>query len=74
MYIIIDVFLLTLAHSKIHSSGGGGGGSGGSVKLSACTLTAGSGAVIQANGGNGGQARRNGENMICFLLKIFSPC
>ena len=76
MCIIIDVFLLTIAHSKIHSPhGGGGGGSGGSVNLSACTLTAGSGAVIQANGGNGGQARRTGEDMCClltFLLKYFA--
>ena len=69
VWIIINIRLLTIAHSKIHSPhGGGGGGSGGSVKLSACTLTAGSGAVIQANGGNGGQARRNGENMMCCLL------
>ena len=77
--IIINIRLLTIAHSKIHSPhGGGGGGSGGSVNLSACTLTAGSGAVIQANGGNGGQARDWGEDkMFClltFLLKIFSPC
>ena len=46
----------------VYSSGGGGGGSGGSIKLSSCTLTAGSGAVIQAKGGNGGQARGDGEN------------
>ena len=63
VYISIDVFLLTiLLTQKKHSShGGGGGGSGGSVNLSACTLTAGSGAVIQAKGGNGGQARDTGE-------------
>ena len=71
--IIIDVFLLTIAHSKIHSShGGGGGGSGGSVKLSACTLTAGSGARVEAKGGNGGRARDvDGENMMCCLLTFF---
>lgn len=52
------------------SSGGGGGGSGGSVKLSSCTLTAGSGASIEAKGGNGGQARSRGENDLvyrCFI-------
>ena len=68
VYISIDILLLTIAHSKIHRyHGGGGGGSGGSVNLSACTLTAGSAAVIQANGGNGGQARSQyGENTIAL--------
>ena len=48
-------------------SGGGGGGSGGSVKLSSCTLTAGSGASIEAKGGNGGQARDTyGENGLVY--------
>ena len=46
--------------------GGGGGGSGGSVKLSSCTLTAGSGASIEAKGGNGGQARVRGENGLVY--------
>ena len=48
------------------SGGGGGGGSGGSVKLSSCTLTAGSGARIEAKGGNGGQARDAGENGLMY--------
>jgi len=41
--------------------GGGGGGSGGAVRFSACTLTAGSNAKIEAKGGNGGRARDGGK-------------
>ena len=56
-----------ILHSLISSdSGGGGGGSGGSVKLSTCTLTAGSSASIEAKGGNGGQARNAGENGLVY--------
>jgi len=43
-------------------AGGGGGGSGGTIKLSACEIRAGSGARLEANGGNGGKARDHGEN------------
>ena len=66
----IDFFLANHCvslHSLIPSfKGGGGGGSGGSVKLSSCTLTAGSGASIEAKGGNGGQARKYGENGLVY--------
>jgi len=51
--------------------GGGGGGSGGSVKLSSCTLTAGSGARVEAKGGNGGQARGTGERIRCGVVLTF---
>ena len=55
--------------------GGGGGGSGGSVKLSACTLTAGSGASVEAWGGNGGQARKAfGEKKMCCIDISFKAC
>ena len=36
---------------------GGGGGSGGSVSISACTITAGSSALVQANGGAGARSK-----------------
>ena len=51
--------------SLSHSSrlGGGGGGSGGAVSFSACTLTAGSSAKIETKGGDGGQARGEGERL-----------
>jgi len=45
--------------------GGGGGGSGGSISFSACTLTAGSSAKIEAKGGEGGQAMGNGTRLFC---------
>ena len=43
---------------------GGGGGSGGSVSISACTITAGSSALVQANGGTGARSARD-EYGIC---------
>ena len=69
--LILISFCQPLLTQNFHStSGGGGGGSGGSVKLSACTLTAGSGASVEARGGNGGQARSDGENKM-WCLDIF---
>jgi len=59
------------SHSNSSSSGGGGGGSGGSVSFSACTLTAGSSAKIEAKGGEGGQARSNGRRLFCRVLAMF---
>jgi len=68
---ILISFCQPLLTQNFHStSGGGGGGSGGSVKLSACTLTAGSGASVESRGGNGGQARSDGENKM-WCLDIF---
>ena len=49
--------LLLLIHILSSILSGGGGGSGGSVSFSACTLTAGPSAKIEAKGGTGGQAR-----------------
>ena len=49
-----------ISHLFVHSfsgKSGGGGGSGGSISFSACTLTAGSSAKIEAKGGTGGQGR-----------------
>ena len=43
-------------HTHFSSKAGGGGGSGGAVSFSACTLTAGPSAKIEAKGGTGGQA------------------
>ena len=52
---------------SISSSGGGGGGSGGSIKLSSCTLRAGSDASIEAKVGNGDQGRGSyGENGLVY--------
>ena len=69
--LILISFCQPLLTQNFHStSGGGGGGSGGSVKLSACTLTAGSGASVESRGGNGGQARSDGENKM-WCLDIF---
>jgi len=45
---------------------GGGGGSGGAVSFSACTLTAGPSAKIEAKGGEGGQARNAGKRLLCY--------
>ena len=55
------------------SSGGGGGGSGGSISFSACTLTAGSSAKIEAKGGEGGDARNIGTR-ICFSCLFSHAC
>jgi len=57
-----------------HYSGksGGGGGSGGAVSFSACTLTAGSSAKIQAKGGEGGRARNDGTRLLCVCLAMFT--
>ena len=63
-----DLSLINL-HSS--SSGGGGGGSGGSVSFSACTLTAGSNAMIEAKGGTGGRARNVGKRLL-FVMLLFS--
>ena len=73
MLLLISFWLIMLVLCAVlilSPSGGGGGGSGGSVMLSSCTLTAGSGASIEAKGGNGGQARSWGENGLvyrCFI-------
>ena len=54
--------------SLSHSSplGGGGAGSGGAISFSACTLTAGPSAKIEAKGGEGGQARNGGKRLLCY--------
>ena len=55
----------------IHSSplAGGGAGSGGAVSFSACTLTAGSSAKIEAKGGDGGRGRNNnGTRLLCVVF------
>ena len=78
------VILFSLTHSSLNSHsfsalgshyfrslGGGGAGSGGAVSFSACTLTAGSSAKIEAKGGTGGQARNDGKippNVICYAF------
>jgi len=56
---------LSLIHSHSRASGGGGAGSGGAVSFSACTLTAGSSAKIEAKGGEGGDARDWGTRLMC---------
>ena len=61
--------ILILLHS---SSAGGGGGSGGSFRFSACTITAGSSAKIEAKGGTGGQARGSGK-IFPILYKNITP-
>ena len=45
---------------------GGGGGSGGSVSISACTITAGSSALVQANGGAGARSK--------YAISAFKIC
>ena len=64
------LFLHSLLVFLIHSSalGGGGAGSGGAVSFSACTLTAGSSAKIEAKGGSGGQARGTGARILCVMF------
>ena len=47
---------------------GGGGGSGGAVSFSACTLTAGLNATIEAKGGTGGQGRNGGTRLLCHVV------
>ena len=68
---------LLVFDSHSSSLGGGGGGSGGAVSFSACTLTAGSSAKIEAKGGEGGRARNSGTRLFCYvvlscLLDLFS--
>ena len=69
-----SLFLHSLLVFLIHPSalGGGGGGSGGSVRFSACTLTAGSSAKIEAKGGSGGQAKNYGTRILCVMLYFIS--
>ena len=63
--------VLLLIHILCSSLGGGGGGSGGAVSFSACTLTAGSSAKIEAKGGNGGKARIYGKrHYVSYLLSL----
>ena len=61
---------MSLIRIHAHSSmlGGGGGGSGGAVSFSACTLTAGSSAKIEAKGGSGGQGRDIGTRLLCIVV------
>ena len=64
--------LLVLIYFTVSPLGGGGGGSCGAVSFSACALTAGSSAIIEAKGGTGGQARSYGTRLLCrvFCLAI----
>jgi len=59
---------LFLIHVHSRALGGGGAGSGGAVSFSACTLTAGSSAKIEAKGGTGGRARNyDGTKLFCHV-------
>ena len=64
-FLYFEIYGTNLSLFTPSSSGGGGGGSGGAVSFSACTLTAGSSAKIEAKGGTGGQARSYGTSLLC---------
>jgi len=69
---IISFFLINNIYALINhqysEKSGGGGGSGGAVSFSACTLTAGSSAKIEAKGGTGGDARDRGKRLLCHVV------
>jgi len=62
-FLYFEIYGTNLSLFTPSSSGGGGGGSSGAVNFSACTLTAGSSAKIEAKGGTGGQGRNSGSHL-----------
>jgi hypothetical protein len=52
---------------------GGGGGSGGALRITACTVTTGLSASLQAKGGNGGTTPEGGKMIFSVHLFTIHP-